>query len=90
MRWYKSKLGHELVADVSNEEVAPYANGPWYTQRISADVMFIRDHFTLKVIEQMIQKHNRVAIVYGAGHFLTLRKSFDGTFGEPIFIEDTH
>lgn len=49
MSWYKNQIGHELVADVSNE---------------------------------------KVAVVYGAGPFLTLRKSFDASFGEPAFIED--
>ncbi len=32
--------------------------------------------------------YKKVAVVYGAGHFLTLRKSFDASFGEPTFIED--
>ncbi|MEN0059717.1 MAG: hypothetical protein AAGB31_12835 [Bdellovibrio sp.] len=88
MSWYKNKIGHELVADVSNEEVAPYSDGTLFTQKISSDVGFIRDRFTLNIIEQMIHKYKKVAVVYGAGHFLTLRKSFDASFGEPVFIED--
>ncbi len=32
--------------------------------------------------------NEEVAVIYGAGHFLTLRKSFDSEFGEPTFIED--
>ncbi len=88
IKWYKTKLGRDLVPDVSNEEVAPYADGELYTQKMSSNVGFIRDHFTLKIIEQMIKKYKKVAVVYGAGHFLTLRKSFDASFGEPTFIED--
>lgn len=88
MSWYKNKIGHELVADVSNEEVAPYSDGTLFTQKISSDVGFIRDHFTLNIIEQIIHKYKKVAVIYGAGHFLTLRKSFDASFGEPTFMED--
>lgn len=88
IKWYKTKLGHDLVPDVSNEEVAPYSDGTVYTQKISSDVGFIRDHFTLNLIQEMLKKHKRVAVIYGTGHFLTLRKSFDEAFGEPSFIED--
>jgi hypothetical protein len=88
MKWYKAKVGYELVPDVSNEEVAPYSDGKLFTQKISSDVGFIRDHFTLNIIEQMIARYKKVAVVYGAGHFITLRKSFDASFGEPEFIED--
>lgn len=88
MKWYKTKLGHDLVTDVSSEEVAPYSDGTLYTQKISSDVGFIRDHFTLKLIQEMLKKHKRVAVIYGASHFLTLRKSLDDAFGEPSFIDD--
>lgn len=86
--WYKRKLGHELVPDVPNEEVAPYSDGTLFTQKMSSDVGYIRDHFTLNILQQMVQKYKKVAVVYGAGHFLTLRKSFDASFGEPTFVED--
>lgn len=86
--WYKDKLGHELLPDMSNEEIAPYSDGSLFTQEMSSDVGYVRDRFTLSVIEKMLQRHRRVAVVYGAGHFITLRKSFDASFGEPKFIED--
>jgi 6-pyruvoyl-tetrahydropterin synthase len=88
MKWYKTKLGHELVPEVSNEEVAPYSDGTLYTQKISSDVGYLRDHFTLNLIQEALRKHKRVAVIYGAGHYLTLRKSFDEAFGDPTFIED--
>jgi len=88
MKWYKDKTGRELVADVSNEEVAPYSDGTLLTQKMSSDVGYIRDRFTLNVLQKMVQKYKKVAVVYRAGHFLTLRKSFDAYFGEPTFVED--
>ena len=87
LKWYQSKLGQDLVVEVSNEETAPYSDGNLFTQKLSSNVGQIRDKFTLNIIQQMLQKYKKVAVVYGAGHFLTLRKSFDASLGEPKFIE---
>jgi hypothetical protein len=88
LSWYKSKMGYELTPDVSSEEVAPRHDGHLLTQKISSDVGFIRDHFTLGVIQSMLSKYKKVAVIYGASHFITLRKSFDKALGQPTFIED--
>lgn len=89
LNWYKSKLGHELSADVSNEEVAPVSDGQLFTQKMSSQVGYIRDHFTLGIIEKLLHQYKKVAVIYGAGHFVTLRKSFEASMGQPEFIEDT-
>lgn len=86
--WYKSHSGHELDSNVLNEEVAPVNNGALFTQKISSDIGYIRDHFTLALIQKLLAKYQKVAVVYGAGHFVTLRKSFDNSFGEPTFTVD--
>jgi len=87
-KWYRTKLGRELGPDVSNEEVAPLSDGNLLTQKISSDVGNIRDHFTLALIEKMLKEHKRIAVIYGASHFVTLRKSLDSGLGTPTFIED--
>lgn len=86
--WYKEKMGHELTAEVVNEDVAPLLDSSVFTQKISSDVGYIRNHFTLNVIQQLIAKYKKVAVVYGAGHFICLRNSFDVVLGLPAFIED--
>lgn len=88
LKWYKSKLGHELSVDISNEETAPVSDGTLFTQKMSSEVGYIRDHFTLGVIEKLLQQYKKVAVVYGAGHFNTLRKSFEASMGLPVFKED--
>ncbi len=88
LKWYKEKSGHELSLNISNEETAPYADGILFTQKISTEIGFIRDHFTSAVIENLLAQYKQVAVIYGAGHFVALRKSFDSAFGEPEFIED--
>lgn len=88
LKWYKSKLGHELSVDISNEETAPVLDGTLFTQKMSSEVGYIRDHFTLGIIEKLLQQYKKIAAVYGAGHFITLRKSFEASMGQPEFIED--
>ena len=85
--WYLKHVGHPLTVHVQNDEVAPVSGSQSLPHRISSDVGFIRDHFTLQVIETLLLKHKRVAVIYGAGHFITLRHSFDRALGEPSFIE---
>jgi hypothetical protein len=86
--WYRGQMGRDLSADVSNEEVTRLKEGKLLTQKISSDIGFIRDHFTLNLIEQMLRTYKRVAVIYGAGHLITLRHAFDKEFGTPQFIED--
>ena len=86
-QWYFKHAKHELTADVSTEEVAPISDGSLFLQRISSDVGYVRDHFTLKIINQFLKKYKKLAVIYGAGHFITLRKSFDHALGNPEFIE---
>jgi hypothetical protein len=86
--WYKEQSGHDLSIDISNEEFSPYKNGTLLTQRMSADLGHLRDHFTLNIIENLLNRYKEVAVIYGAGHFLNLRKSFEAAMGQPTFIED--
>lgn len=87
--WYKAKLGHDLVVDVSNEETAPVSDGKLFTQKMSSELGALRDQFTLNIIQKLILKYQKVAVIYGAGHLITLRKSFDAAFGQPEFFEDS-
>lgn len=86
--WYKAQSGYDLSIDISNEEFAPYKKGSLSTQRMSADLGKLRDHFTLGIIENLLSRYKEVAVIYGAGHFFTLGKSFEASMGKPTFVED--
>lgn len=83
--WYKNKMGHDLTPDVKNEEISPFAEGTLITQKISSATGDIRDRYTLNILQRKLAKYKRVAVVYGSGHFVTLRKSLDEAFGPPEF-----
>lgn len=83
--WYKTRTGHELTVDISAEDVAPKSDSALFLQKISAAVGDVRDRFTLNVLQKTLNKYKRVAVVYGSGHFVTLRKSLDKAFGRPSF-----
>ncbi len=68
------------------EEVAPIHGSPLFTHKISSAVGAIRDRFTLHLIQHYLAKHRRVAVVYGASHYLTLRKSIEAALGAPIEV----
>ncbi len=82
--WYREKNGQELSSEVPTYAMAPIHDGQMYTQKISSVVGDIRDRFTLGVIERLLQQFRRVGVIYGAGHFVTLRKSFDSELGPPV------
>ncbi len=75
LTWYKSKLGHDLVIDVSNEETAPFSDGALFTQKISFQIGFIRDHITLNIIEKLLRQYRKSRRYLLGRTFITLRPS---------------
>jgi hypothetical protein len=83
--WFKAKMNRELGADIINAEVDPIADGKLLTQRMASAVSDVRDKYTLNIIEDLLREYKQVAVVYGSGHFVTLRKSLDAALGTPSF-----
>jgi len=86
LAWFKSNNGHDLSIDVTNNEMGPYQNGT-FTQRIAYAIDEVRNAYTLNVVQTLLEKYKKVAVVYGASHFRNLRKSFDEVLGDPSFEE---
>ncbi|MCB0350038.1 MAG: hypothetical protein KDD38_02570 [Bdellovibrionales bacterium] len=79
--WYKTKTGKTLTSDLNTEDVAPIYSSPLFLHQISSSIGTIRDRFTLDIIQQLLAKHKRVAVVYGGSHYITLKKSFEKSMG---------
>lgn len=56
------------------------------TQKISSAVGIIRDRYTIQIIQRCLHKFKKVAVVYGASHYLTLRNGIEAGMGKPIEI----
>jgi len=64
---------------------APIMDGT-HTQCIAATEGQVRDQNIFKTIRQALAKKNRVMVVYGASHFLTLRPALEALMGQPNII----
>lgn len=84
LAWYEAKNGEPFSSDLDNEVTAPIADGKYFTQRLSAKIGAMRDLFILRVVEQALSKHDRVLIIYGAGHLVTQRRAIEHWLGPPV------
>lgn len=89
-RWYLKKVGRKFkYIEVSKEE-ADVNCLPTDTviQKIACGTNINRDRALVQNIETLLEKYDRVLVVYGTGHFVqeyhALVKAFDG---EPKYIE---
>jgi hypothetical protein len=75
--------------DVVNDDPAPHGGGDaTYVQRISHQVGLARDRVIVKRIEEMMNKYDRVLIVYGGSHYLLQEDALKDALGEPTFFKE--
>jgi hypothetical protein len=80
-------MNRDLGTEITNEELNPLADGKLITQRMASAVSDVRDKFTLGVLEELLKKYHRVGVVYGNGHYFTLKKSLEAALG-PATLEN--
>lgn len=84
--WYKNKTTKELGPYVIVADVAPDFQSPLFLHKLSAENDIIRNQFTLNVIEGLLRKYKRVAVVYGGAHYTSLKKSIEASMGTAIEV----
>ena len=84
--WYKTKSGKELGANVRPSDIAPNFNSPFFIQKISSANDILRNQFTLRILENLLKKYKRVAVVYGGAHYTSLKNSIEASMGKPVEI----
>jgi len=84
-RWYRERNGRELDFGALEPWQAKPAAGPdaRYAQRIAAAAGAVRDAHLADVIAQALADHDRVLVVYGAGHHIGLRRVLRDLLGDP-------
>lgn len=83
--WYlkKNKKPFDLKT-FDNEETSPQEKGQFYTQKIGHAVGMVRDRYVVKLIADMLNKKDRVMIVFGKSHLAQQRRALVSMLGKPV------
>ncbi|MDZ4677044.1 MAG: IS3 family transposase [Oligoflexia bacterium] len=57
--------------------------GPFFTQKISLVVTRIRDEHILQTIAELLNKYQRVLIIYGSSHYRLQHQALKVALGQP-------
>lgn len=83
--WYREKNGKPFdLAGFDVDELAPVSAGRFFTQRISAAIDVTRNRFVVRLLAEKLDAHRRVAIVYGASHFLMEQAALEQELGKAV------
>jgi hypothetical protein len=83
--WYRTKNGKAFGKDFDDAEVAPFADGGYFTQRISAAVSAVRNRVIVQHIGALLLKHEEILVVYGGSHLAMQTKAFEEALGTPVY-----
>ncbi|MEW6074085.1 MAG: hypothetical protein AB1726_16000 [Planctomycetota bacterium] len=84
--WYAEKNGRPFeYGAITPQESAPIAGeDALYTNRISAAVGLVRDSHLANLLADLLNRHDRVLVVYGAGHHAQQADVLQAMLGLPI------
>lgn len=84
--WYLKKNGRVFVAaEIDFNIPAPVEKGKFFTQRISSALCECRDQFVVGVVDRLLQKHDRILVIFGGSHWSTQKVVYEKYFGPPKF-----
>ncbi len=82
--WYMRKNATQFsVQSMTSEVVAPLCEGTLFTQKLSGLIGVNRDRFIVKTIAEVLNRYNKVLVVYGGSHWVTQSGVFKDWFGSP-------
>ena len=86
-RWYESKNhGKFEFSQINSEAPAPVSGeNALFTQKMGFQFALLRDTNILQVITDMLNKFDRVLIVYGAGHYAAQKVALADMLGQPEY-----
>ncbi len=87
--WYSLRMPKPRdFLDIENDDTAPDAGpGATYIQRISHTVSLSRDRAVVKTIERMLNRYDRVLVVYGGSHLITEEPALKAMLGSPLYAK---
>jgi hypothetical protein len=89
-QWYQVHMKTPVdFLDIENDDTAPHGGqDATYVQRILHLVGLARDRVIVQRIEEMLNQHDRVLIVYGGSHFLLQERALKDALGEPEYFRE--
>lgn len=85
-RWYKIKNKEPFnESTVDSEKSAPFANGSYYTQKMSSVVGVVRDRHMVGVIAEELKTRSPIFVVLGGSHWMTQKMALESLGGFPSF-----
>lgn len=89
LNWYsKNSQKSFKIKDLKNNDVAPISNGTFF-QQISHKEGITREKNLLSRVANALNKHNRVLIVYGGGHFVISKLVIEDMLGKAKTVSDS-
>lgn len=87
-QWFENNIGKELTREnLKHDLVAPSSlEDDLITRNVSAESSLYRDRHLIMLIAELLNRFDRVLMVYGGGHFPTNREAFKAMLGSPDFI----
>jgi len=86
--WYQATNGVAFDGGYRPDDAHPSDANPRPSRQMSDKVADVRDRFIVTVIDEAMQEHGAVIVVYGGSHHLIQSPALDAAFGPPTFISD--
>ncbi len=83
-RWYLKRTGRKLVVDTFDHNDISPSHSSGFLHAMSRTIGRIRDRHIADTIAAALNAHDRVMVVCGQGHLVTLRPVLEDMLGKPI------
>jgi hypothetical protein len=87
LSWYEQGNQQKfLIKNINSETAAPESEGQLLTQKIAAIIGRERDLHIVNVIAEMLNRYDKVFVIYGGSHFLTQQLALEKMMGVPVEV----
>lgn len=83
-KYFEERIKEKFIFCETNIEIAsPDKHGKYITNKIAAQLVKIRDEYTIKNLYNFLKQYDNIMIIYGQNHYYSHVKILENTFGKP-------
>jgi hypothetical protein len=86
LQWYLISNQRRRIADFDSDEVAPFADGTFLTNRIAARIGRAREGYLLELIARHLNAGENLVVTFGESHLMILRPALDAMLGQACYV----